>query len=323
MRKVFVWFLMFLTICSPCFSKGDYGGHDKDMMLLFLNDEYEVKNWRDEIREIEALAAAIYICLDFQKGEEDKCEDMLGVLERYGILKVNEYTPEDLVTPGGSSHQKYTHKGWHWYDEGFIKVSPISEYPQIYPKYKQWYLRREILQKTINKLFDFSSKDENKSIEQCRLWPTAVSLKINPSRKEFPNHNLILTGRDKFVETQSGSLAAIFYYVHILGDWEENKLGSYSYKIQYQDLIDELEFHLENVFGRRKLKKQQELFSLLNITSQEEKKLANYGEAKEHSEKVLDALHNCFQDLLTDEDFFINSNLCKSIEKHAHISYKS
>lgn len=322
MKKVFI-FLLLIVACLPIFSKNDIGGHDLDMMLLFFNNRLEVADWRQEIREIEALADSIYICLDFHNNPSDlnKCNEALKRLVRYGIINENQYSTSQLITPGGNTHQKYTHMGWHWYDDERLKIRGDNKYiPQEYGYYEAWYLRREILQRTVNSIFDFNYFDERKSLSQCSLWSRSYSnLDEHPSMFSYWDRSKLIevvdngTGSEKKsfkpLETKSGSMAAIFYYVHILGDWEVNSESTEGNKIDLKDLQKELLFHLENVFGSSKVQKSTRLYD----------ELKSYNP---NATRILKEMHNSFQDLLTGESFFVNTNLCKEIETRTGISYE-
>lgn len=109
MKKLFMLIIQFYFIVSLIFSYGAGWQHDEELhWVLFGTNDI----WNESI---DKLNDACYLLLDFCKGQEAKGQRCLNNLGLSKSIKL-----EDIVTPGGPTHEQYTHRGWDtkWYHGG-------------------------------------------------------------------------------------------------------------------------------------------------------------------------------------------------------------
>ncbi len=147
--------------------------HDKQLeKVLFGRENYSASLEKKQKDAIKAIHAAAYLCLDQYNGHG--MDDIIA-LKDYGI----DVDIDSINFKGNYAHRMYTHKGW---------IPPNN------PEKGNWPTRKDILQSTVNKVFDFG--------------PFTDPLLFN-IRREYTR--------------QCDALCALIYYVHVLGDIEEIK----------------------------------------------------------------------------------------------------
>lgn len=149
MKKIYLLPIIFFISISSIFSHADGRLHDYDLRnVLFGTTDiynYNIDYKKIDCEKAEKLEAACYLAIDFCKGQEAKGQRSL---EKIGLSKT--ISIESIVTPGGPSHERYTHLGWEekWYHGGKKAVAA-------------WVKRRDqVLLKTVEKLFYDSSANK-------------------------------------------------------------------------------------------------------------------------------------------------------------------
>lgn len=272
-------------------------GHDADLKnVLFDGGDSGNEEALDHLEE------AMYLCLDFNS-MEPKGGEYLENLRAYGVAGLPD-KPDDINLPGGSKHQKYTHRGWD-------KQSTYFQGEKNAELKKKWELRKEILINTSYKVFGYS--------------PAPGFLAWTPLGDE---------GREK----KHQSFAALVYYVHVLGDYvaiEDEHWKSFSVhatKIPFAspertgdiDIFSELEKHLAIVFADQKDGYQyDQLLKDIDGVASKSRKLAGseggintldkFQEAHGYAVELMDVLSgksghaNRVHDLLMYEESFTNA----------------
>lgn len=108
MKKLLMLIIQFSFIVSLIFSYGAGWQHDEELhrVLFGTNDIWNESNELDT-EKILKLDAACYLLLDYCKGQDSKGQ---ACLDRLNLSK--SVRLEDIVTPGGNTHEQYTHRGW-------------------------------------------------------------------------------------------------------------------------------------------------------------------------------------------------------------------
>ncbi|MDY0289530.1 MAG: hypothetical protein RBR15_11960 [Sphaerochaeta sp.] len=137
-------------------------------------------------------------------------------------------------------------------------------------------MRKQLLIDTVEKVFEFSNVETLKQ-------------KLDETESNTLLKKILSTGSNK-----PNSVAAIFYYVHILGDIAENSMTTSFTRIDLQSLKIDLELHLRTVFGRRlsKFPQLQDALKQNNSTDQVE------------AQRLLKQLHSSLPQLFSNEKFF-------------------
>lgn len=137
MKKIIFIFIFNLLILSLINAHSDGREHDYDLRNV-LYGTTDIYNSNINVEKAEILESACYLAIDFCKGQEAKGQRSLNKLELDRIISI-----ESIVTPGGPSHERYTHLGW---DEKFYHGGKKSV--------ATWILRRDqILLYTVENLF--------------------------------------------------------------------------------------------------------------------------------------------------------------------------
>jgi len=138
--------------------------------VLFENGSYSLKH----ASKVEALEAACYLCLDQYNGQGQSSLDLLRDEKGVGGLPKSIGKFNFTLEGASGTHRQFTHKGWnHSYIDTRAK----------------WDLRKDILRKTVDHLFNFGFKNEHLTWGFCR---------------------------------QCDSFSALVYYTHVLGDYIDN-----------------------------------------------------------------------------------------------------
>lgn len=129
-----------ILLCTITFSIYSYEEKDHKIILheILFGETYSTNtkttNTKINLEKVELLDKACYLTIDFCKGKEIKGQRYLNDLPLDEKPQLKE-----LETPGGSSHQRYTHRGW-------------SETYYTQKKYQKiWEIRKnKVLLETIN-----------------------------------------------------------------------------------------------------------------------------------------------------------------------------
>lgn len=155
-------------------------------------------------KALNALESAVQLCLDqVRQNQAD-----LDRLKEYPVYNVPELDEISLPNIKTGDHDKYTHMGWH-YDYGDLTAGTGTNEYHIQDR---WKIRKRLLIDTVNCVFDFGA------IETARI-------------KRF--------GWSE--GTECDALAELLYYIHVLGDYEDNIIdrsdkaarGEGSYKMDF------------------------------------------------------------------------------------------
>lgn len=208
--------LAFTTIPTPCYA---HEGKEHDKILSEVLFGSYGKN-TEEKDALEALCKASYLTIDLfgekgerkneehKKGEREKGKRSLKYLrDKTGV----DYLPESIDALGlssesASSHRRFTHKGWdHTYSDREIKDCG-------------WHKRRQILLSTVSSVFGLEPEwrlrfFESESDALSKGW--------------FPG-NMVTYVR---YSDRCNALAALIYYVHLLGDCEAATDSSQLYNV--------------------------------------------------------------------------------------------
>ena len=334
--KAIIVSMIVLSIFSfPVYGKLERA-HNEDIARIFFVDQayYSDGSIRDS-RELCALTSSVHFCLDYMKGRESSGKRLLQNIQklpfdldkfydRYlnylDLSEADSALAIDMVdsieglclilkTPGSSTHEKYTHMGWLYYDNKSDSPTKVIAEPYA----TQWYARKLLYQKVINKIFDFGLIDEYLSEKQ-------VELRLeNYNQIHVSKLNRITRGQYT-AETKSSSFAAIIYYIHILSDIAENTEGTSNTRINLSDLSSELEKHLIKVVGENKYKSN--FCSMIRgaITQGKNVKSDSNTAAKFHANEILEAFHREFAYLISEEGFYKNTSLRGYLNKVQQIS---
>jgi hypothetical protein len=197
-RLLFVPVLfVFLAVRAPCklFDRDEENrtgrrGHAGDITRLFFGENQLYNALPEKALElINILVFTLALTVDYTRAADENT-----VLPAINFLKNSQKTinldnipnASEFISPGGSSHGYHTHLGW---DHVYDETSSV-----------RWLKRREVLRDVTGKLFGFSPLDN--------LFDERADRKSGAS------------------ETKRNSLAALLYYVHILGDHETDKPGN-------------------------------------------------------------------------------------------------
>lgn len=323
--------LFFLSV--SLFGKAE-NDHNRDIAQVFFVDQaYYSDSHIGNCREMCALTSAVHFCLDYMAGNESSGKrllqniqnlpfDLSGLYKKnYLYVNLNEadsniansiFDPIDgfcLIskTPGGNTHEKYTHMGWMYYDNK-------SDYPLsvIYETYAtQWYIRKLLYQKVVNKIFDFGILDEY-------LSETQIELRLQKYGQIHVSKLQPITRIQYTADTKSSSFAAILYYIHILSDIAGNTDGTSDTRMNISELSEDLELRLKKVIGESKYDSASNIKSTL-FAGKNAKSVSN-STARRYAEKILDAFHKEFAYLISDESFYKDTALKKYLDDVQQIS---
>ena len=305
--------------------------HDKDLLMLFTaeyregSDDGSAKKLLVTSRAANALASAAYLCLDatsvYPKTNYAKYQNIPE-----GWLKFDDYEitlkkkskdkgdDENKKGDGGAWHERFTHMGWHDFED---LLSGKKEKYEFYENGDydlndaaiRWYKRRYIFQQVVNELFKFNPIDEWLSLKQCEILLDCAQNRISPDDKLSASKRALIFSGGKYRDTKSGSLAAIFYYTHILGDILHNEESTSGTRMSLNEVRDELNHHLANLFGDTAVGKlkNQSLYENLKKT---------YGtDEKTEALKLLQSLQSNLPTLLEKEYFYKKSDIYKDYQK--------
>ena len=179
-----------------------------------------------EGRAIQALEDAAYLCIDQYGRTSRKGDACINRLRGYWVQGVPRHLSEINPAGTGMAHRSYTHQGWdHDYSSSNTSNLDAREHAE------KWEKRKTVLLNTVDKVFGFTLFSTG--------WLFGHSDKCN-------------------------SLAALIYYLHVLGDYCEDKNysmffeGSNGQKIPFAvqnpsddnpDLFWEMRKHLVILFG--------------------------------------------------------------------------
>lgn len=328
--------LIALLLLFPLYAKKE-PGHNEDISRLFFVDQgYYNKNVsaENESRELNALTSGVHFCLDYMSGNESSGKRLLQNIENYGIdlakfykdyspfiaVKSSFDTPlnaltEILITPrfnngeygistsAGNMHEIYTHLGWDYYD----RASSSSVEAQFFTYGTQWYARKLLYQKVVNKIFDFSIIDERNSVQQ-----------IEACLKNYGTNTTRLGFWDKaniWKKTKSSALASIFYYIHILSDIVGNEESTNMTRINLADLASDLEKNLTTLLGDTKYNSSSCNSIRSAISKGKNAKYVGFEKTQQFAQEILNAFHSEFAYLISDEGFYKNTELKKYMDK--------
>jgi len=116
--------------------------HDAYMREVMFRNFKETKNDHIIASELQALECASYLAIDQfnDNGQKD-----LDFLLNYGVKGIPSNVSEISFDASGTTHRTYTHRGWN-----FQYFTVTTE---------KWPLRKEILLKTADAIFDFQGND--------------------------------------------------------------------------------------------------------------------------------------------------------------------
>ncbi|NCD07257.1 MAG: hypothetical protein EOL97_14175 [Spirochaetia bacterium] len=268
--------------------------HNSDLIYLFIDgyrQSNEILNIDRQCKELQIISASVYFTLDYcdTLGNKVKGERLSKYLFNNQIYVPNmDY---DILTPGGNTHEKYTHMGWNYHNY-------TKSFGDIYQS--KWLKRKKILIAAVNLIFDFSIIDEQRSL-------SSVEKELKKNYTQF----LTIEKLNYKIGSKSDSLAAIFYYTHILGDIQNNSEITRNTRIYLDELKKNLKHHLIKVFGVIKYYKQVDLVSQINIKNYDN----NINLEKKQAQALLISLQEAFPHLLENEKFYENTNLAAEVDK--------
>lgn len=229
MKKVFL--CLFLICLLPISSVAKYETeHDKDLKEVFFGKGTSLP----DNEELTVLQRAAYFCLDCIAISSDPTNDerRLAILKGYGVEGVPDQVSAFKYKDNrfaNSHHERYTHLGW---DLSYAN-DPNGDLGN-------WEtLRKPLLINAVRQVFLKGKKN---------LWSTA------DFAGWFHQNKTDLT------EQQVKSMAALIYYVHVLGDHCYNAYSTSRDRIPLvrktenesnPSLIFDLEKHLQILFGEQ------------------------------------------------------------------------
>lgn len=216
---------------------GDAEYHDEKMRQVLFGemDSYYKKLAKGSKQKqyIEDLQYASYLCVDFFNGAK-KGQIALESLSDIGVPNLPANTTDSFeknginYTASGYTHRGYTHKGWDYdYSKDGLDGDKAN-----------WKSRKVILQNTVKTIFDGENSKKG------------FLAKI----KEFFG----IKDKKESLDPRYNSLAAVIYYVHILGDQidaDENEEGFTAVPFVMMNgkgevcIVDELEKHFSILFN--------------------------------------------------------------------------
>lgn len=304
-KKPIVFFVLIFVFCASAFSYGDGHEHDKDIMGLFFDRNYAEELYNSCKDLSDCLCPAVFLALDYCKGKgfEEKGARCRDQLLEYGVLLQND---EMLLicTPGGNSHEAYTHLGWDcdYTNEPIPFKSSENLVFFVEDNWKAWATRKKLLVEAVVRVFDFSNREASLAIGKMD-----IQKRINPRQWDSYLDTTDIGLIDKITErimmsstTKVESLAAVFYYTHILGDIKGNEASTEKTRIGLKTLCVELEKHLNNLFGKKALSKYSYLCNMIQSGTS--------------AEDVLKALQGAFPELLENCSFYKNTNIKRAVD---------
>lgn len=283
-RKLLCLVLLFVVVFSVFAKGGD--AHDDDICALFYDVMY-AEVIKSTSLHMQALNYAAFLTLDYNSNPNYyyKGTKAFDCLTNRLFISFN-FTQEQLHqsgVDGGSDHEKVSHMGWEPYD----KYDNAT--------YEIWLKRKEILIKTVNKIFSFSSLDEMISTRKLQVEHTYHPQRVSSLDVDFID-KIVLSSKSK-----AYSFAAIIYCTHILGDIENNSGRTADTRLSLAELCTDMLKHLEIVFGS---------------------KVRNSGVGKQLFDKLKEAndaetimiyLQSVMQELIPEESFYKKSALASEI----------
>lgn len=283
-KRLICLLCIFLAFFSLYAKGGD--DHDRDLCGLFYDIAY-AEIIKKSSNQMMALCSASFLSLDYNsnKNYEKKGIDSFTNLGNIGLTFNFERETLHLEGDGGSDHEKVSHKGWE----------PYSKYDAT--TYSKWLLRKEILIKTVNKVFSFSDFDESLSLKKLNIEQSYAKDKVEVKKLDF------LDGVAMSMNSRSYSLAAVIYYTHILGDIDFNSEGTADTRLSLYELCTDMAKHLKIVFGNRLTR------------SKTGKILLEKLKVADSAEMIMKYLQSALQELLKEESFYTKSLLNSEIKK--------
>lgn len=148
-RKKWLVLLLCVLFIFQCIPQTSYAyerkDHDKYMLDVLFKNFKEVKNDSSITDEIEALECASYLTIDQFNGNGQKDLDFLN---QYGVKSIPSDIAEINISASPKEHRSKTHRGW--------------EYPYAGLDGDLWTERKQILENTVEEIFDFQGNEAQK-----------------------------------------------------------------------------------------------------------------------------------------------------------------
>lgn len=272
--------LLFIASATPVYSKGGEE-HKKDYKEVLFGT---VRNGSPEDEAAAALAAAASLTIDHYKLNNG--QKQLDTLKKYGVKNLPSL--EAISIDGGGKHRVYAHNGW---DSEYHSLRDKQRYSDAQWQ-KKWKLRKGIIEKTVNAIFDFN-------------WWSGIPV----IGEQLPSSS-----------EECDSFCALIYYIHLIGDHVEthsmdeyNLLMPLGGRVLSDTIVSELKYHCEILFENQedtneydhledKLREiDTECLNMGDITENNLKK------NQELAQELLDELKKDIPILLKEESFFSNA----------------
>ena len=283
MKRLLSILLLILIVIGPC-AKPVYAKKGEEHKKDYRDVIFGTSKLSDIEKAVaDAFAAAAFLTIDQYKNTG---QNQLDVLKTYGIQ--NLPTIEEISIEGKGKHRTYAHNGWD------SEIHPLK-YRNTYNDSqwdKKWKLRKGIIEKTVNKTFDFN-------------WWSGIPIIGNklPTSSE-----------------ECDSFCALIYYIHLIGDHvETHTLDEYKCLMPLggrfitETIVSELEYHCEVLFAeqtdtlvysqlQKSLRKIDNDCLKLGIISED-----TIDKNHEIANELLDELKRYIPKLLKEEAFFTNA----------------
>lgn len=127
MMKKLVCILFICLSILHCMSAKGKDGHDADLHEVLFGEDYDKCDMQIRQDKIEKLDAACYLLLDYCKMTPTEDSGTLGE-KCLRKLEIYNIRLEQIETPGGPHHERYTHLGWDemWYHGGENAVNAFK-----------------------------------------------------------------------------------------------------------------------------------------------------------------------------------------------------
>ena len=272
--KRFICVIFLIVLFWPLSSK-EYDDHSNDIAGLFIDPAIS-KELNSQSRWMKMLNEAVYFALDYTSAANHQKN---AVARMQDLAQLGIVTPMlvNIATPGGAYHEMYSHLGWSY-----------TKYD--YDTMMKWARRKKLLIDVVNAIFDFSAFDESLTSNCTKI-----------ENQKLPYYYSLFDKMALAIGSKAYSMSAILYYVHILGDCEENSYSTDKTRMPLNEIKKELIHHLGRLFGRE-----------VNNYKQLEIVLNNqFSTASE----VLRYLQGAMPGLLEDESFYKNSMLANDVAR--------